>query len=147
MTERNTKSHALLCYSYIGVSPLCLPLHGIYYVITEITSSVFFVCIKSNYISSSLCYCGCVGANVPETEAGSGKGEVTSRAGALQEVFDAATDTLAKRRPLQGISSQVTATRQPDGPQAPATSLFRLTPRVYFSWPGPHGSTEENMAG
>lgn len=146
MTERNTKSHALLCYSYIGVSPLCLPLHLLCHNWNHILI-VFFVCIKSNYISSSLCYCGCVGANVPETEAGSGKGEVTSRAGALQEVFDAATDTLAKRWPLQGISSQVTATRQPDGPQAPATSLFRLTPRVYFSWPGPHGSTEENMAG
>lgn len=40
------------------------------------------------------------GADVPETEASDGKGEATSRARALQEVFDTATDTLAKRRPL-----------------------------------------------
>lgn len=54
------------------------------------------------------CLPSCVGADVPETEAGSGTGEVTSRAGALQEVFDAAADTMAERQPLQGLPSQVT---------------------------------------
>lgn len=43
---------------------------------------------------------GYLGADVPKTEAGSGKREATSRNGTLQEVFDAATDTLAKSRPL-----------------------------------------------
>lgn len=73
---------------------------------------------------------GRVGADVPETEAGGGKGEATSRAGALQEVFDAATDTLAERRPLQGLPSQVTPTSRPDVPQA--ASPFRLTPKSLF---------------
>lgn len=54
-----------------------------------------------------------LGADVPETEAGSRTGEVTSRAGALQEVFDAAADTLATRRPLQGLPSEVTPTCRP----------------------------------
>lgn len=35
------------------------------------------------------------GVDVPATEAGSGKREAAGGAGALQEVFDAATDTLA----------------------------------------------------
>lgn len=35
------------------------------------------------------------GADVPEAEAGSGTREAASGAGALQEVFDPATDTLA----------------------------------------------------
>lgn len=92
------------------------------------------------YLSSLSASPGCVGADVPEAEAGDGEGEATSRAGALQEVSDAATDTLATRRPLQGLPPQVTPTRRADGP-------FRLTPRVYFSWPGPRVSMEENMAG
>lgn len=64
-------------------------------------------CIYLRLIS---CTPFCAGADVPETEAGSGTGEVTSRAGALQKVFDPAADTLAKRRPLQGLPSQVTLT-------------------------------------
>lgn len=74
--------------------------------------------ISLNFLSKVLLLCVPVraGADVPETEAGGGKGEATSRAGALQEVFDAATDTLAERRPLQGLPSQVTPTRRPDGP-------------------------------
>lgn len=62
------------------------------------------------YANFLLCSPGRVGAHVPETEAGSGKGEATSRVGALQEVPDAATDTLAKRQPLQGLPSKVTTT-------------------------------------
>lgn len=89
----------------------------------------------------------CAGADVPEAEACSGTGKVASRAGALQKMFDPAADALAERRPLQGLPSQVTLTTRPDGPRARATFPFRLNPRVYFSWPGPHGSTEENMAG
>lgn len=48
------------------------------------------------------------GADVPETKTGPGTREATSRARTLQEVFDAATDTLAKRWPLQRLPSQVT---------------------------------------
>ena len=62
------------------------------------------------------------GADVPETEAGSREGEATSRAGALQEVFDAATDALAERQPLQGLPSQVTPPRPPNSPRAPGAA-------------------------
>lgn len=58
-------------------------------------------------------------------------------------MFDAATDTLAERQPLQRLSSKVTLTCYSDGLQAPATFPFRLIPRVYFSWPGPRGSMME----
>lgn len=77
-------------------------------------------------------FCGglCVGADVSETEAGGGEREASGRARALQEVFDAAADSLAPRRPLQRLPPQVT-------PHAHlmASRLrppFRLTPRVYF---------------
>lgn len=87
-----------------------------------------------------LCSPGHVGADVPETEAGSGKGEATSRAGALQEVSDAATDTLAERRPLQGLPSQVTPTRRPDGPQAPGRLPFQTdTQSLFFMATWLHG--------
>lgn len=51
--------------------------------------------ISGAFMSPPLCSSPCLGADVPETEAGGGKGEAASRAGALQEVLDAATDTLA----------------------------------------------------
>lgn len=53
---------------------------------------------------------GCAGADVAATEAGSRKREAASGVGALQEVFDAATDTLAEKQPLQGLPTQVTQT-------------------------------------
>lgn len=56
------------------------------------------------------------GADVPATEAGSRAREAAGGAGALQEVFDAATDTLASKRPLQGLPPQVTPTCRPNGP-------------------------------
>ena len=63
-------------------------------------------CVNRVFSVFPPCYPGCVGADVPETEAGSGKGEAASRAGALQEVPDAATDTLAPRGgALQGLPS------------------------------------------
>lgn len=72
----------------------------------------------------------CTGADVPETEAGSGSGEDSNRAGALQEVADTAADTLAKKQPLQRIPSEVTPTCQHEDPQPPAASPSDL--RVYF---------------
>lgn len=81
----------------------------------------------------SLLLSGPVGADVPETKASGGKGEATSRAGALQEVFDAATDTLAKRQPLQGLPSQVTPTRPPYGPQARPAPLSNRHQSLFFT--------------
>lgn len=59
-----------------------------------------------------LCLCS-AGADVPATEASSRAGEAAGGAGALQEVFDAATDTLASKQPLQGLPTQVTPTCPP----------------------------------
>lgn len=75
------------------------------------------------------------GADGPETEAGSRKGEAPSRAGTLQEVLDAATDpTLAQRQPLQGLSSQVTPTRQPNCPEAHGHQPLSLFYMAWSSW-------------
>lgn len=59
------------------------------------------------------------GADGPETEAGGGAGEAAGGAGALQEVFDAATDTLASKQPLQGLPAQVTPTLLTNRPPGP----------------------------
>lgn len=78
---------------------------------------------------SPLGYLGRAGADVPATKTGSRKGEATSRAGALQEVFDVATDTLAEGQPLQRLPSQVTPdmpSKWPSGPPPP--HFYGLTP-------------------
>lgn len=84
------------------------------------------------------------GTDVPETEAGSRKGEAPSRAGTLQEVPDpAAGTTLAQRQPLQGLPSQVTPTRRPNDPAAHGHLSFLTDTHSSFPRFGPHGPTEE----
>lgn len=131
-------------YSHIVVTPLFFTPFCWWH----IASSLLWFCVNFVFHVFPLGYLGRVGADVPATETSSRKGEATSRAGALQEVFDVATDTLAERQPLQRLPSQVTPdmpSKWPPGPRPPHFSDWCL--EFIFHDLVHIGSMEENMAG